>query len=430
MILLYRLLYLPGLLVALPYYLLRMRRRGGYKKDFQHRLGRFHQLPERAKNKVRIWIQAVSVGEVLAVGPLIEALQARGNVEIVLTTTTSTGYAEAHKHYNGNVLCIGIFPLDFWLFSRLAWKRIQPDYIILTESELWPEHLHQANAKRIPAYLINARMSDRSFRRYKKVPQLAQRLLTKFSATFAASEPDATRLRELGMDNNKLFSMGSIKLDVPLPRQLNEDELCALRTSLGFSGNGDESFILLGSSTWPGEEAALIAITKQLREEGLALRLLLVPRHAERGLELRRSLEQQELPWHQRSIAEDTQEETIIYLADTTGELNRLSQVADIAFIGKSLPPNDGGQSPIEIAGNGIPLLMGPHMSNFKEVSKSLVAAGAALWVKNEQELEEHIRSLIGDKAQRRMMGNAGRDWHQSNRGSSQRIADFILEDI
>ena len=132
MIWFYRLLYLPALLIALPYYLVRMWRRGGYARSFQHRFGRFHRMDASAETTTRIWLQAVSVGEVLAVGPLIEALQRDGGVEIVLTTTTSTGYAEARKRYAGKVERIGIFPLDFWLFNRAAWKRIQPDAIILT----------------------------------------------------------------------------------------------------------------------------------------------------------------------------------------------------------------------------------------------------------------------------------------------------------
>ncbi|MFO8026778.1 MAG: glycosyltransferase N-terminal domain-containing protein, partial [Opitutales bacterium] len=130
MILLYRTLFLPALVLALPYYLLRMWRRGGYGKDFQHRLGRFRRLDPPAEGKTRIWLQAVSVGEVLAVGPLIESLQQNDGVEIVLTTTTSTGYQEARKRYTQLVHGIGIFPLDFWLFSRLAWRRIQPQAII------------------------------------------------------------------------------------------------------------------------------------------------------------------------------------------------------------------------------------------------------------------------------------------------------------
>ena len=187
MIWLYRILYLPVLFAVLPYYGFRMWRRGGYGKDFWHRLGFFHRLKAPEPAKKRIWLQAVSVGEILAIGPLMNALLATGNVEIVLTTTTSTGYAEALKRYAQSTLCIGLFPLDFWPCSWLAWRRIQPDIVLLTESELWPEHLHRAHARNIPTFLINARISNKSFERYKKVSGLARRLLCKFDFIYAVT---------------------------------------------------------------------------------------------------------------------------------------------------------------------------------------------------------------------------------------------------
>lgn len=430
MILLYRLIFLPALLLALPYYLMRMWRRGGYGKDFQHRFGRFRRLKPASAGQTRIWLQAVSVGEVLAVGPLIESLQKSGKVEIVLTTTTSTAYAEARKRYRDTVHSIGIFPLDFWLFSRLAWKRIRPDAIVLTESELWPEHLHQARVRQVPAYLVNARVSDTSYRRYQKVPRLAKRLLRKFSAIFAASDLDAARLKTLGVEEAKLHSTGSIKLDGPRTEPLESEARHALLDELGFGKDGEAPFILLGSSTWPGEEQALIAITQRLREDGIDLRLLLVPRHAERGHEVAKILQRQDLRWHQRSTRTDHDGDIIIYLADTTGELTRLSQVADLAFIGKSLPPNHGGQSPIDAAGLGIPVLMGPNMNNFEAVAHSLLADGAAERVSDPIALETQIRRLLANPDRRASIGKAGREWHRRNRGSSQRIAAVILSDL
>lgn len=431
MILLYRLLFLPAFLLALPYYAIRMWRRGGYGKDFQHRLGCFHRLEPTDEGKLRIWLQAVSVGEVLAVGPLIQGLQQSGRVEIVLTTTTSTGYAEAIKRYTGQVESIGLFPLDFWLFSRLAWQRIQPDVIVLTESELWPEHLHQAKKRGTPAYLVNARMSDKSFGRYQRIPTLALRLLSAFKAIYAASEHDAARLTKLGLSTNRIRNDGSIKLDVPLPVELDAQSLITLRSELGFAPAKDKAaFILLGSSTWPGEESILIGITKCLRAEGFDLRLLLVPRHAERGPEIRRLLEQQDLPWQQRSKGSLVNLSNVIYLADTTGELSLFTQIADLAFIGKSLPPNLGGQSPIDAAGLGIPLLMGPNMNNFRSIAASLIEEDAAQRVTNALELEAAIRSLLSDPSKCTAMSRAGRIWHQRNRGSSARIAAHILQDL
>jgi 3-deoxy-D-manno-octulosonic-acid transferase len=407
-----------------------MWRRGGYAKDFQHRLGRFRRLAAPAPGKKRIWLQAVSVGEILAIGPLIQALQAEGHIEIVLTTTTSTGYAEARKRYKDQVYSIGVFPLDFWLCSRLAWKRIQPDAIILTESELWPEHLHRAHTNGVPTFLVNARISDTSFKRYQKVPKLAKRLLQKLDYIFTASDLDQERLIQLGANAPQTVSTGSIKFDVSIGVHLNEAAQNALLDELGLSGAVDQSppFILLGSSTWPGEEAALLKIQAHMVAKGIDCRLLLVPRHAERAPEIVRLLNEQPLPWHQRSQSRESGSQVSIQLADTTGELARLTQVADLAFIGKSLPPNIGGQTPIEAAGLGIPILMGPNMTNFKAVAKSLVRSGAAQMIDNTEQLEAHVADLIQDKEARASMAQAGRDWHSNNRGSSQRIADSILK--
>lgn len=429
MIWFYRLLYLPGLVVALPYYGLRMWRRGGYRKDFQHRFGRFKRLAPPTVGKKRIWLQAVSVGEVFAIGPLIDALQARGDIEIVLTTTTSTGYTEARKRYKGRVLNVGIFPLDFWLFSRTAWARIQPDALILTESELWPEHLHQARKRSVPAFLVNARISDTSFKRYQQVPALAKRLLGKLDHIFAASDLDQCRLLQLGVDATRLASTGSIKFDVSIGTRLTAEERQALREELGFVADSNTPpFVLLGSSTWPGEEAALLDIQDKLIQSRVDCRLLLVPRHAERGAEIARLLASQPHPWHQRSTNRAPVGSVRIHLADTTGELARLSQIADLAFIGKSLAPNIGGQTPIEAAGLGLPILMGPNMNNFKAVSKSLAKAGAARRAQDAEQLEAHILELVADPTARAAMSTAGRDWHGKNKGSSQRIATAILE--
>ena len=432
MIWLYRLLYIPALLIVLPYYGWRMWRRGGYAKDFQHRLGRFRRLSPPSPNKKRIWLQAVSVGEVLAIGPLIKALQADNNIEIVLTTTTSTGYVEARKRYKEQVYSIGVFPLDFWLFSRLAWKRIQPDAIILTESELWPEHLHRARKNGVATFLVNARISDRSFKRYQKVPRLAKRLLQKLDRIFAASDLDQSRLIELGAQADQTVSTGSIKFDVSIGAQLDKTAHTALCEELGFghAPSKQPPFILLGSSTWPGEEAALLKIQASIIATGIDCRLLLVPRHAERAPEIVRLLKEQPLRWHQRSQNTATPTDVSIQLADTTGELARLTQVADLAFIGKSLAPNTGGQTPIEAAGLGIPILMGPNMTNFKAVAKSLVQSGAARHAEDESHLKALTLNLVKDADTRTSMSQAGRDWHENSKGSSARIAESILTSL
>jgi 3-deoxy-D-manno-octulosonic-acid transferase len=429
MIWIYRMLYLPALLLVLPYYGFRMWRRGGYAKDFQHRFGFFHRLDAPAPGKKRIWLQAVSVGEVLAIGPLIRALKEDDSIEIIITTTTSTGYAEALKRYQQSTLCIGLFPLDFWPCMNLAWRRIQPNVVILTESELWPEHLHQAQTKNIPTFLVNARISEKSFGRYRKFSGLARRLLSKFDFIYATNQLNKNRLLELGAMPATIQSFGNIKFDVAVGEPISASVRSELLKELGFYSPTDQSqpFVLLGSSTWPGEEQALLKVQARLIECGTDCRLLLVPRHAERAAEIISLLKQQPLLWHQRSTNKSVPEGVRIYLADTTGELARLTRVADLAFIGKSLPPNNGGQTPIEAAGLGIPILMGPNTSNFQEVTRSLVRSGAARIVEDKHSLEVCAMELMNDTQTRESMSKAGINWHKRNRGSSKRIAKDIL---
>lgn len=429
MIWLYRLLFLPALLIALPYYLFRMWRRGGYRKGFAHRFGLIERLPPPPKGTIRIWLQAVSVGEVLAIGPLLRTLVQDPSVEIVLTTTTSTGYAEARKRYGELTRFIGIFPLDFWPFNRSAWRRIQPGAIALTESELWPEHLHRAKRKKVPVFLINARLSDRSFRRYQSLQGLARRLLQNFTKIYAASSLDESRFCELGCPQSQVLPTGSIKFDVSVGQRLTQSERERLRAELGFSTDREKTpFVLVGASTWPGEEDALLDAQLMLRERGVDCRLLLVPRHAERGSSLAQNLAKQSLCWFQRSSHREPPAEIHIYLADTTGELTHLMQAGDLAFIGKSLPPNEGGQTPIEAAGLGLPVLLGPNMTNFHEVSQSLVRCGAARLVADASELGEACLELALDAKRRDRMHHSGLDWHTANRGSSQRIANDMKQ--
>jgi len=326
------------------------------------------------------------------------------------------------------VLSIGVFPLDFWLFSQAAWRRIRPDAAILTESELWPEHLHQARRRKVPAYLVNARISETSFRRYRKVPTLARRMLEKFRGVYAASDLDRARLIELGCPAGRIATSGSIKFDVPIGGRCTEEEQLRLKEALGFGGA--RPFVLLGSSTWPGEEAALLRTQKAAIAEGIDCRLLLVPRHAERAPELAALLKAQGLDWHQRSTMQEPEREVRIHLADTTGELSRLTQAADLAFVGKSLPPNAGGQTPIEAAGLGVPILMGPNMGNFKDVAQSLIRAGAAQQVDSAEALREAVLRLAADSCARENMSVAGTAWHRANRGSSERIAAGILQSL
>ncbi|MDF3058375.1 MAG: 3-deoxy-D-manno-octulosonic acid transferase [Rariglobus sp.] len=414
------------MLLALPYYLLRMRRRGGYREHFGQRFGAVPPLPAKRPGVRRVWLQAVSVGEMLAIAPLLEALRADPAVEVYLTTTTSTGYALARERYTGLAIGIGYFPVDWWLFSRRAWTRIAPDLVILLEGERWPEHIRQANVRGVPVLAVNARLSDRSFRRMMKLRALSAPLFRGISRVLACSEHDAERFREIGFSAGHVITTGNIKLDVTIPLLSTEEKL-ALRRELGFGGES----VLLGSSTWPGEEAALIEVFKALRAEGRVVRLLIVPRHAERRAEIEELFQGGGLAYHFRSRGPVPAGVPVdVVVADTTGELRRLTQLAELVFVGKSLPPHHEGQTPVEAAALGKPVIFGPVMSNFRAISRDMCAAGAALAVPDVAGLHAAVLSLWADAPARARMAAAAQAWRQANQGAVGRTLEVIRKEL
>ncbi len=429
MIWVYRILYLPLLLVSTPYYLYRMFRRGGYSKGFLHRFGLIGPIPPVRPGLKRIWLQAVSVGEVLAVGPILETLAQERKTEVVLTTTTSTGLKVARERYGDTTTAIGIFPLDFWIFSHAAWNRIKPDLAILMESELWPEHIRQAKRRAVAVMLINGRLSDRSYRRYKKMTLLSRWLTRSLDQVLASSSQDGNRFEELGVPKERIKVTGNLKFDVSVEPRLNLEQIAELKVELGFEPSGEpptKPVILLGSSTWPGEEVLLVQTLLKALKTGIACRLLIVPRHAERRDQIEKILKRHQIAYYFRSKGKRAPGPVMIYVGDTTGELKILTQAADLVFIGKSLPPNSGGQTPIEAAALGKPLVFGPDMSNFRPICRSLLKKGAAYQVNDGTELETSILRLLNISQERDRMAKAAQKWHGKNQGAAKEVQQEI----
>ena len=424
MLWLYRILFLPGLLVMAPAYLWRMRRRGGYSENFAHRFGGHGGLPARRPGVRRVWLQAVSVGELLAIAPMIEALVASGTVEVYLTTTTSTGYRLALERCRPFTIGIGYFPLDWWLFSRRAWAQIDPDLVILMEGERWPEHIHQAAVRGVPVLGINARLSDRSFRRMRGFGPGSRLMLGGVTRLLPCSSQDAARFLELGIAAGRMTTTGNVKLDVTIPL-LGAAEREQLRRELGLP----PGLVLMGASTWPGEEEALVAALRQVRTDGHACSLLLVPRHAERRAELERSLVGTGLRAHFRSRGA-APGEVDVTVADTTGELRRLLQLADLVFVGKSLPPHTEGQTPVEAAALKKPILFGPGMGNFRMIARDLLARHAAREVADAAALTTAASELLGDSGRRGQLAAAAGEWRRENAGAADRTLAIIREEL
>lgn len=423
MIWFYRLLFVPVLLVLAPAYLLRMRRRGGYGENFGHRFGAMEPLPARAAGRRRVWLQAVSVGEMLAIGPILEALH-RDGVEVYLTTTTSTGYRLAHERYRALTIGVGYFPLDWWPFVVRTWERIAPDMVILTEGERWPELLHQAAKRRTPVLCVNARLSDRSYARLKRFRGVAHLMLDGLTRLLPGSAEDERRFLALGVAPERIVTTGNIKLDVQIAR-MSEAEKTQLRNELGLP----DGLLVLGSSTWPGEEAALVTSLQRARAAGVACSLLLVPRHAERRSEIQRELEGSGCRFHFRSrgAAPGTVD---VAVGDTTGELRKFTQLADLVFVGKSLAPHTEGQTPVEAAALEKPILLGPGMSNFRVIAQDLRARGAAREVSNPDQLAMAVVELLQDGARRAELAAAAGQWRRENSGAVERTLTVIRSEL
>ena len=209
---------------------------------------------------------------------------------------------------------------------------------------------------------------------------------------------------------------------------MSVNERSQLRAELGF-GTDPRTMVLLGSSTWKGEETLLIHCVRELRGAGTDVRLLLVPRHSERRAEVATEASASGLSWHQRSTGGAVAPaDTIIHLADTTGELRRLTRAADLAFCGKSLPPHEGGQTPVECAAAGVAILYGPRMSNFRDICRGLEQAKAAFKTKDSSELAAQLARLAQDATERSEMGRHGEAWHQGNRGATERTLSWLLD--
>ncbi len=423
----YRFLTLPLIVLATPVFVWRMRKRGGYAEGFVTRFGFGHSMPRKREGIQRIWLQAVSLGEMLAMEPLLLELAKDPRKEIVLTATTSTGYAMAKEKYSDLAICIAYFPLDFWAFSHLAWGSIKPDLAVVAETEIWPEYLEQARKRRVKVVVVNGRLSDSGHRSMKRLAGLFRRQIGSLSRVLAGSELDGERFRSIGILAERIDVVGNLKIDADFEPVVGLEERRVLRDAHGLGDN----FILLGASTWSGEEEVLLTALKELRKEDPNCKLLIVPRHGERRGEIRQMLKEcaGSLRYHFKSDGLP-EAEVDIMVCDTHGELRVLTQLADLALIGRSLPPHREGQTPVECGALGVPIVMGAGMSNFRSIRTQLLEVGAAVQVVDRVDAVAVIVELFGDRERRERMAVAGKVWHQANRGAVQRTVEAIDKEL
>ena len=411
----------------LPGFLLRMLRRGGYAARMGDRFALYpeglfgkgrslydsHAAEKGARRETKdayVWIHAVSVGEVQVAGQLMrEWRQVEPGVRFCFSTTSSTGWKIAEKELaslapspSQDVLIYN--PLDFPNFVKSALRTVRPRVIVLTESEIWPNFILHAKKMGIPVFLVNARVSDRSAPRYKMARCFFGDVLSAFTRIFAQSDLDKARLVAAGASADKVDVTGSFKFDVARRNETKERELRA------WVGDGR---ILLGGSTWPGEDEVLLKIYKRILDSAVRLHLsplpllVLAPRHFEKADAVEANIRKYGFDCIRRSRGEgrETQDarrgesgaggRVAVYLADTTGELMGLYGIADVVFVGKSLRAH-GSQNMIEPCLCGKPTFVGPYTENFRPVMSDLLASDAVVQVKDEAELEERIVASFG----------------------------------
>jgi 3-deoxy-D-manno-octulosonic-acid transferase len=388
----YNLLFLAVYPFLLPGFLLRMIRRGGYAARMGDRIALY---PDQVRKRLRdhagewVWVHAVSVGEVQVAGQLMRQWrEVEPEVRFCFSTTSSTGWKMAEREVTDRDQLI-YNPLDFPNFVKSAVTTVSPRAVVLTESEIWPCFIRTVGRRGVPIFLINARVSDRSAPRYRLVKWWFADVLGAFTRIFAQSDIDKERLTAAGSPENKVEVTGSFKFDVARRNEAKEREL---RDWIG------EGRVLLGGSTWPGEDEVLLSIFSKLD----GVKLVIAPRQFEKADAVEANIVKAGFGCIRRSRG-DTGEGRV-YLCDTTGELMGLYGIADVVFVGKSLCAH-GSQNMIEPCLCGKPTLVGPYTENFRPVMADLLSAGGIVQVADAEELErETVRLLrepgdLGEKA-------------------------------
>jgi 3-deoxy-D-manno-octulosonic-acid transferase len=428
---LYNILFKICFALSSPYYFVRMRRRGNWQKGFGERFGRYDtKLKQAITNRRVLWMHAVSVGEVNLSTQLIRALEPRmPNLKIVVSTTTTTGMGELQRKLPNHISKI-YYPIDRRKYVARALGAIWPEAIVLVEAEIWPNFLWRARDLHIPVFLVNARLSERSYRGYKRFGFLFRRLFAGLAGVGAQTEADAAKLRKLGCRPEAIRIVGSLKYDAAKLEERRRLDVPALLRRAGVKPGAP---LIVGGSTHAGEEAMLAEQFLRLRARFPDLFLVLVPRHFERSREVGRELEARGVKFAYRSEMTSRRVlapgEVDCLIVNTTGELKYFYEHATVVFVGKSVTA-EGGQNPIEPGALGKAMVFGPNMQNFAEVAGSLVQQNGAVQVRDGTELEKALGELLADEARRKQLGRNALKVVHENLGAVERTVDMIVETL
>lgn len=416
-----RFVYNALLYLLLPFaflrLLLRSRANPAYRRRWGERLALFPPLPRAGA----IWVHAVSVGETVAAAPLIEALLARYPKRPLLVTTTTPTGSERVRALFGERVCHVYLPYDLPGAVRRFLDRAQPALGLVMETELWPNLYREAARRGVSMLLLNARLSPRSARGYGRIGGLVRSTLRCLDAVAAQSPADAERFLALGAAPTQVSVTGNLKFDLTLPPDLPAQGR-ALRAELGA-----ERPVWIAASTHEGEDEQVLAAHRQVRAQRPEALLILVPRHPERFDRVAALCREQGLTVARRSRDERCAPDTTVYLGDTMGELLRLYAAADLAFVGGSLVPT-GGHNLLEPAALGLPVLTGPQVFNFRQITDLLLEAEGARVVADAKALAAAVSELLDDTDIRRRMGERAQAVVAANRGALDRCLALVAE--
>ncbi|MDT3712171.1 MAG: lipid IV(A) 3-deoxy-D-manno-octulosonic acid transferase [Pseudomonadaceae bacterium] len=402
--------------LGLPLVVLRLLWRAWRAPAYAQRVGERFAIGLPPLESGGIWLHAVSVGESIAAAPLIRELMARHpDLPITVTCMTPTG-SERIRALFGDRVQHCYLPYDLpWAAARFL-ERAQPRLAAVMETELWPNHIHQCARRGIPVALANARLSERSARGYARFARLTAPMLGELSLIAVQTAAEAERFLALGARSECVEITGSIKFDLTI-----DPALLARASELRTQWDAVQRPVWIAASTHAGEDEIVLAAHWRLLERHPQALLILVPRHPERFAAMAELCRQQGFATVRRSQGEDVTAHTQVLLGDTMGELLFLYALADIAFVGGSLVPN-GGHNLLEPAALGKPVLSGPHLFNFLEISAQLRAAGALLEVADAAELADGVDRLWREPVSAERMRAAGLTVLKANQGALQRL--------
>jgi len=426
--LLYDLALILAAVLLLPRYLLRGVGRGSWRQGLGERFGSISpgKLAALAGRKV-IWVHAVSVGEVRAATPLLRELRkARPDAALVLTTVTESGGEIGRSLEEIDLHCY--FPFDLSWIVRKALKAVRPVMVVMVETEIWPNFVRFARRLDIPVALVNGRISDRSFPRYRLVRPWLRPVLGAYSVLGMQSDEDAERIRTLGAPEDRITVTGNLKYD--LEPDSRNDDVPRLRDRFGLPPEG---LIWVAGSTHDGEEETVLEVFQTLGRDGRRVTLVLIPRHPHRSNAVAGLLARKKIEFVLRSRLSNPPAGLgpgVVLLVDSFGEAASLYALADLVFVGGSLVPA-GGHNPLEAAMVRRPVLFGPHMENFREIAGAIVEWGAGRMVSGPSGLLNDVSGLLDDPGERNRMGERGLALirhHAGAAGRTQALLDPILE--